>query len=312
MRPGIERLEERIEERALERREENQHMGDTTVTLGPNYTSAGRTFLLHMPIRRPPGKPPLFIGLCGGGSNGQTFASVTGMAALADANGFAVAFPNPDFTAGGGQVWNAPPCFTAPGDDVQFVARDLPAFLAAQEGIDLSRVYLFGFSAGDILCWKIWREASDKIAAFVSHSGDVGLGQYSPAPKFAQPYLYIRGMVDSVNPIIGGVGQDSQGGCNHASMALSVQYGTQWNGCKGGAVSQFPGYTQTDYAGAAPFRLVEVADAGHAWVGQPMPSGIPYTPGIQAGNPNATQPVSRAFSASQMAVEWCLPHTLAG
>lgn len=67
--------------------------GDHARTL--RHRSQDRSFLLHVPPQAAAGRPlPLVVGLHGGGGSHATFAAKTGFSALADREGFLVAYPD--------------------------------------------------------------------------------------------------------------------------------------------------------------------------------------------------------------------------
>src|SRR5262245_38962243 len=120
----------------------------TTTTTWPQGTTTGITIqsgglTRSYNVRIPPAYDgtvavPLVLDLHGSGSSAQLQEAVSGFRALADANGFIVAYPNGEF-----QQWNAgvccDPAASAGVDDVAF-ACDVVADIAWKDSLDLLRV----------------------------------------------------------------------------------------------------------------------------------------------------------------------------
>ena len=108
-------------------------------------------------VYRPPGhgsaKLPLVVALYGFGGCPQCMEGVTGFERLAQQQGFVVAYPasttNPP--------WNAP-------GDLAYLRSFIDQVIRT-DGIDASRVYLTGFSAGGRAAYQYGCALSDKLAA---------------------------------------------------------------------------------------------------------------------------------------------------
>ena len=122
-----------------------------------------RSHLLYLPARRAD-KPPLVLVLHGSTSNAAEMREYTAweFEALADVQGFVVAYPN-----GVDRVWND--CVAsnhpeeedptaAPIDDVGYLLR-LIAHLQRTEGIDPARVFAMGYSNGAGIAMRVAMEA---------------------------------------------------------------------------------------------------------------------------------------------------------
>ena len=140
--------------------------GDTALTL--TVGSLTRTYGVHVP----PGYDgsvavPLVIDLHGYSGTGAIQAGLSGMPAIADANGFIAAFPDGYGPLGQGS-WNSGTCCNpakaAGVDDVAFM-RAIVADVGTQARIDLRRVYVTGLSNGALMSHRLACEAADVFAA---------------------------------------------------------------------------------------------------------------------------------------------------
>ena len=108
-------------------------------------------------VYRPPGhgsaKLPLVVALYGAGGCPQCMEGVTGFESLAQQDGFVVAYPasttNPP--------WNSP-------GDLGYLRSFIDQVIRT-DGVDASRVYLTGFSAGGRAAYQYGCALSDKLAA---------------------------------------------------------------------------------------------------------------------------------------------------
>jgi len=162
-------------------------------------TSGGqvRQYILHVPSAYQPEKPvALVLGFHGAGSNAGQFESYSGFSAVADREGFIVAYPQ---ALGGHPTWNTTPGPNNP--DVQFV-RDLIDNLASRCNIDPNRVYASGHSNGGGMANRLACNLADRIAAIGSVSGAYqGSEECSPSRPVA--VLGVHGTDDPIIPYNG-------------------------------------------------------------------------------------------------------------
>jgi polyhydroxybutyrate depolymerase len=163
-----------------------------------------RSYLLHVPAGYAGEAISLVLNFHGsGGAPGNQLAT-SGFDALADAEGFAVAFPAGVFANSVSQrSWNAN---LDPGvDDVQF-ARDVIADVSATLNIDPSRIYATGFSGGARMTSRLACELADILAAAAPVAGL----QYPDGctPVHGVPILALHSKADPVNQYE--VGADSR------------------------------------------------------------------------------------------------------
>ena len=166
-----------------------------------------RSYLVHAPQYLRPGAP-LVIVLHGSGQDAQAMRKATGFAfeRLAGQRRFAVAYPNAF-----GKHWNdgrkaAPHAARARGiDDSAFMAALIDS-MAAGYAIDPQRVFVFGYSGGGHMAFRLAQEAPGRIAAIAAVAANV------PAPEnavalpqgHAVPTMLVNGTDDPINPYDGG------------------------------------------------------------------------------------------------------------
>jgi polyhydroxybutyrate depolymerase len=142
--------------------------GDHTLYL--NWQGVERTYEVHAPTRyRPQSAIPLVIALHGRPSSAAQLRRSTGLDAVADREGFLVAYPN-----GIDGQWNALGC-CGKADDVGFI-RAVVDHLVKSWGVDRRRVYAAGFSDGARMSYELAVKASDAFAAIAPVSGGFDRG----------------------------------------------------------------------------------------------------------------------------------------
>lgn len=166
-----------------------------------------RTYSLYVPATVKPGQP-LVIALHGTFGNGEAMRHDTDFAfeKLANQHGFVVAYPDAVQTA-----WND--CRTKnltfaraqKVDDVSFL-RDVIRTAVAHYGSDPARVFLFGFSGGAHMAYRMAWEAPEDVAAVAAVGGNlppadgVSCRSSGKTPRM----LMIKGKSDSGDPFEGG------------------------------------------------------------------------------------------------------------
>lgn len=170
-----------------------------------------RTYKLYVPDAYTDQKPwPLVIVLHGFTLNPDFMIALTGMNAVADTGHFLVAYPQglwvhgqtppippfPESEAG----WNAGE-FLSNNDDVSFLSKMMDK-IGLSHKVDPARVYACGLSNGGYMVYRLACELSDRIAAFVSVSGEMP-GVNPCFPGRPVPLMEIHGTADSIVPYIG-------------------------------------------------------------------------------------------------------------
>jgi polyhydroxybutyrate depolymerase len=168
---------------------------------GLSSGGATRVYLLHVPAQYHAGGS-LVIALHGTNELGPRFRDVSQLSATADAQGFAIAYPNalPGFDA-----WNVYFSRTAdmpPPDDIAFL-RELITSLTAQLAPDPRRVYVVGLSNGGIMAHRVAVELSDLVAAVADVAGTLATSQALvnvPSPANGVSVLMLHGDSDVIVP----------------------------------------------------------------------------------------------------------------
>lgn len=230
-------------------------------TLSVEHGGLTRTFVVHLPPSYDARTPtPVVLDFHGRNSTSMQQTFVSGMNALADAEGFVSVHPD-----GVGGTWNAglccPEAMSRGIDDVGFVAAMLDA-LDAELCIDEARVYATGLSNGGFMSHRLACDLADRIAAIAPVAGTNVTSSCSPGR--AVPVLHFHGDADAVVPYDGFGGAASvastmsawatRNGCG-ASSAVVLERGDvtceEWSGCRDGAT----------------VRLCTIAGGGHQWPG---------------------------------------------
>ncbi len=237
-----------------------------------------RRYLLHRPPNADQAQAlPLVVVLHGGGGNGAQVAEVTGFSRLADAEGFAVVYPD-----GTGRLrntlltWNSGgiPVYAADQkvDDVGFliaVVEDAKTKVA----VDPERVYATGMSNGGMMCHRLAREADAVFAAIAPVSGAMNF----TAADSGLPIdvMIVHGTADEHVRFGGGEPGKAVGRAGNrtdASVDDAVKYYRARNGLADEPESEREGPARIDTwtrsgTGGARLRLVTIDGGGHAWPG---------------------------------------------
>jgi polyhydroxybutyrate depolymerase len=235
-----------------------------------------RTFLAYLPAAADPKAPlPLVLVFHGYTMSGRKMFDVTEYAALADAEGIAVAFPDgeggPDTTVA---PWNvgtgvcpsilgAPP--VAPGDDLAFLDA-MTADVAADQCIDPQHVFVTGFSMGGYFshhagCMR------PGVRAIGPHSG--GTHDLAGCASARKPVIIFHGAADPVIP----AGCDDPAAAQVAGVLPSAAAWAAHNGCALTTTSTaVTGGTCRRYDSCPDGGQVELCTftaMGHCWAGGP-------------------------------------------
>ena len=243
-----------------------------------------RTYLVHVPANLL-GRVPLVLAFHGHFGTAARMVRITRFDALADADGFVVAYPD-----GLGGSWNDGRPQTAGADDVGFV-RALVAELSRTYPIDPKRVYATGFSNGGIFTQYLGCRAGDLFAAIAPVSGYLPVAALDACrPARSPSVLEIGGDADPIVPYDGGtvaVGPVDRGSI--LSAARSVAFWARAASC---AEPPAVAAGATTYASCGRGRSVvleTVAGGGHAWPG-----------GTASTTIDASRDIARFFLAHPM------------
>lgn len=269
---------------------------------GPNGQT--RRMLLHLPASAPgPGPIPIVLGFHGGFGNAESFRSLTGLNATADARGFGVAY----LDAGDGVWGDYRPGPGQPDTDLAYV-RAAMDYLVTNHNADPRRFYATGISNGAAFSFVLGSELSDRIAAIapVAHNLTQAFVEQA-TPSGPMHVLQIVGNADPLMPFNGGV----QGnGDPVLSSAATMQYWQALNGNGPSTSVLLPNvaadgtmaFRETFAASSNGFELerIVVLNGGHTW-----PGGTQYLPVSTIGL------TSRDFSANDVIWDFFADKTLA-
>jgi polyhydroxybutyrate depolymerase len=200
---------------------------------------------------------PLVLDLHGSGGSSAGQARTSGFEAVAARDGFVVATLQAE-----GALWNVPVQEGRP-DDVAYVA-DVIDHVAAGACIDVTRVYVTGFSGGGRMTSLVGCKLGARIAAIAPVSG---LRWPAPCPGRPIPVLTFHGLADRQNPYAGHAGRGPQW-LESVPEALAGWAGR--NGCDRDMILDDPdGPLSTmryeSCQDGAAVRMIRVDGLGHAW-----------------------------------------------
>lgn len=257
------------------------------------HGSRERTFLVYDPPSRDRAiGAPLVIVLHGGRGTGERMVWLTraGFDALADRDGFVVAYPD-----GIDSHWNdgrdAPYRAHQEGvDDVGFLVA-LIDHLAAGRGVDPGRVYVAGISNGSMMAQRLACERPDRVAAIGAVGAPLPEALAGTPPARPVPAIIVHGTEDPLAPWGGG---DIRFWWRRLGRVISVPDTARFWAAADGAVED-PVETWVEDrapddgtrvrrlawgAEGAPGEVVlyAVEGGGHTW-----PGGQPYLPEFLVG-----------------------------
>jgi len=244
-----------------------------------------RAFRLHVPESLPADSVvPLVLALHQFSDTPCGMERLTGFNALADTEGFIVAYPK-----GKRRVWN-----TDNGRDVRFLLG-LIDHLAETYPVDGQNVFVTGASAGAVMAQYLATQ-TDRIRAIAPVMGSLDQAQAdSWQPATPLPVLLIHGTDD---PVIGYEGGETFAGPGRPRpVFLSAPENAAWWAAQlacevDGLERSYPGYTELAYTcpeGAGPVLFYTILGGGHTW-----PGGKNRYPAFLVGN------TSEALDASQV------------
>ncbi len=250
-----------------------------------------REYLLHLPPNADQAKDgPIVLNFHGLGSNMGEQQIYSGLAPIAEREGFVLVTPN---GTGSPRAWQS---FGLPGgvDDLQFV-RDLLAEMSAKNCIDTSTVFATGMSNGAFMSSYLACRAPELVKAIAPVAGVFFPRQGCTGRT---PVLAFHGTDDAVVPYEAG---EVFNIFPYAGAVMSTYDWATNNGCAPTPDKTEPLGTNvgrinyTECGADADVSLVRVTGGGHTW------------PGTSIDRPNLGV-VNREISASEMAWDFFEEH----
>ena len=262
-----------------------------TSELALRVGDATRTYLLHVPPRRPRrfGRAesyPLVLVLHGSGAAGQTIRDMSQLDSLADARALLVAYPDATRNWLGLQSgWNAGACCGAAVrndvDDVGFL-RALIEHVAGALPVDRRRIYVAGFSDGARMTYRVGCELSAQVAAIAAVAGSLMVPDCRP--QRALPVIAFHGTADPE------VAFDDSAftapprppAATPVPVPPAVAFWAASNGCRGAELARSTSSVRrVRYTGcAADVEFFSIEGGGHGWPGDEQ-DGDDTTPGMR-------------------------------
>jgi polyhydroxybutyrate depolymerase len=241
-----------------------------------------RSFTLRLP-RNGSGEIPLVLVLHGNhpGAGGSIMRDWTTFDELADARGFAVAYPD-----GYGGCWadgrGVTTADEAGVDDVAFL-RAIIDWSAGRHGTLSDRTVAAGISNGAFMAHRLGLEASDQVAVLAAVAGGLPASLRDVRPAHAVSAMLIHGTGDTISPIGGGYSRHRgpNGELRGRTLSLddTAEYWRTADRCPPG-----PGQTHTTEfstrstsgSGVSGTRVTSwtVLGGGHTWPGSPAAPGL--------------------------------------
>jgi polyhydroxybutyrate depolymerase len=239
--------------------------GDTNGSIQVGDTM--RTYLLHVPSSVTGQTPvPLVLDFHGLLTSSSYEQSISGYQALADQEGFVIAFPD-----GIDMAWNIGPCCTMSRtvDDLGF-AKALVAEIEKDGCIDPKRVYAVGYSMGGGISHYLACNAADVFASIAPAAFDLLVDSEEPChPSRPITEITFRGTADTIVPYAGGA-SNPPNGLNVTIHFLGAQ-GTfqkwaQLDGCVGSpsAADSNGCSTYSQCSGGVEVTLCTTQGGGHS------------------------------------------------
>lgn len=230
-----------------------------------------RSYRLHVPPGAGTDAVPLVVVLHGGLGSGEQAQQAYGWDAVADREGFAVAYPDGLHRAWVVSEGCCGPSVTDGVDDVAFIEATVDA-IDEELAIDPGRVYAAGMSNGGMLAYRL-ACATDRFAAIGPVGATLQGDCPSPAPTSV---LHVHGTADTSVPFDGGPGKRDNGGEGRSPLDLDgpsvpdvVALWRDVDDCDeptvetGGAIT----VTSATCPDGRAVELIAVDAAGHQWPG---------------------------------------------
>lgn len=248
-----------------------------------------RSYFLYLPDDIAPGAPLVFV-LHGYTSTAAGIIDNYGMNSVADANGFAVCYPQGSQDVTGTNFWNIEfPLETV--DDVGFLTN-LAGDLQTIYELDPNCTYVSGMSNGGMMSYYLGCEQPEVFKAIASVTGTITSNFIADCQgNIPVPFMQIHGTIDLIVPYNGG----NLAAATFGEFFPVEQIFRTWNNlndCQ--AVSTFSvpnapvfdfssvqGAEVTDCNGGLKAKFYRIEGGGHTWPGSPP---VPFFDFLQPTN----------------------------
>ncbi len=253
------------------------------------HDGENRSYFLYLPDNIAPGSPLVFV-LHGYTSTAAGIIDSYGMNAIADANGFAVCYPQGTQDLTGTEFWNIEfPLESV--DDVGFLSN-LAGDLQNVYDLDENCTYVCGMSNGGMMSYYLGCERPDVFKAFASVTGTITTNFISNCQgNIPVPFLQIHGTSDLVVPYNGG----NIAAATFGNFFPVEQIFRTWNNindCQSVSTFSIPNAPVIDFSsvqgaevtgcdGGLKAKFYRVEGGGHTWPGSPP---VPFLDFLQPTN----------------------------
>lgn len=280
-----------------------------------NHEGVERTYRVYLPNDFEKTTPtPMVFALHGGGGTGANFEDLVSsgtLTAAAEARGIILVMPDgidKQWNSGRPEIFNGRESY----DDVGFIEKVIDTMIQ-KYGVDPSRVYATGISAGGFMSLRLAVDISEKIAAIAPVTAQMVDTQFELIPSSPVSIMIINGTDDPLVPYEGGC--ITVPGFSACSRGIALSTEETIDNFRGFYSCSNPVKIESlldnlqDDTSIEVFRydgceegsevvLVKVNGGGHTW-----PSGAQYLPAGIVGL------VSNEINASEMILDFFLTHS---
>lgn len=218
---------------------------------------------------------PLVVALHGYG--GSALKGKNGLMDKADAEGFAVCYPQGSTDNRGKAFWNVGYPFNAPDkvDDVKFL-RKLVKHLQSEFGFSRENAFMCGMSNGGEMCYLMAQKSPETFTAYASVAG-LTIAAMDATYRKPVPFMEIHGTADRTSEWLGDP-EDKGGWGAYYAVPVSVSYIVAADRCRYQVTDTLPvrrnAVTRYRFVGGVPawkggpeceVRLYKVEGGRHTW-----------------------------------------------
>jgi polyhydroxybutyrate depolymerase len=155
-----------------------------------------REYRLFVPTDLPEEPVPLLIAVHGGSGRDYPYPQQNKFEALAEQEGFIIAYPMSELLPGNEGEWQLN---TTPESrqDIEYIEA-LIDYISATHSVDEKRVYATGYSLGSMFTYELACHLSDRFAAIASHAGTMPVAPYSCDPESNVAVMHLHGTDDYI------------------------------------------------------------------------------------------------------------------